>query len=122
MDIQICDTVYSRCKLSDSVRSFQINGEDLPRSGLVPANLGCDGIVYVGAKGSLHFLIAEQHPEGAPFQGLGFVTPDGQFLDRAEALVWVDRNERPMKSSLNMLGELDALDYREHKFFMSNLD
>ena len=87
----------------------------------MPANIGFDGVVYVGAKGDLHFSIAEKHPEGAPFQGLGFVTPAGRYLDRSQALEWVRENENSIKSSLNVQGELDALDYREQVFFSPDL-
>jgi hypothetical protein len=49
------------------------------------------------------------------------VTPAGRYLDRSQALEWVRENEGPLKSSLNMQGELDALDYREQVFFRPDL-
>lgn len=97
-------------------------GGPVPKIGLVPANIGAGGVVYIGAAGGLHFLIAEKHPEGAPFQGLGFVTPEGRYLNRSQALEWVCDNEGPMKTSVNMSGELDALDYRERFGFRKNLE
>lgn len=96
-------------------RTFQqsaIQGE-LPQTGLAPANVGADGTLYVGRKGGLHFQIAEQfQPEGG-FSGFGFVTPEGQYLNREDALAWVNANEGEVTPSENMGSELDAIDYRQ---------
>jgi hypothetical protein len=55
VDIQISYVVYYRHALPDFVQTVFAIGHDLPKSGLVPANIGFDGVVYVGAKGDLHF-------------------------------------------------------------------
>lgn len=88
---------------------------DLPASGLAPANLAEDGNIYVGRQGGSHFDVIEQFPknEGKWTGGTGFVTPEGKFLNREEALEWVEANEGPIRPSSNMEGELDALDYRD---------
>lgn len=90
-------------------------GEPLPANGLSPANIGGDDAVYVGKKGGLHFQIAEAH-DGAKlggWQDFGFVNPQGQFLNREQALDWVNANEGKITPSENMGEELDAADYRE---------
>jgi len=94
-------------------RRYQTKGEKLPEKGLAPANVGSDGLVYVGEIGSQHFVIADKHHDAAPFDSVGFVTPDGDFLDRKQALEWVNTNERPVRTGSNMGEELDALDYRD---------
>jgi len=95
-------------------RTYPYDGEPLPKKGLAPANIGADGAVYVGAVGSQHFAIADKHHDAAPFDSVGFVTPDGEFLDRKQAFDWVNANEAPVQSRDSMPGELDALDYKEN--------
>ncbi len=86
----------------------------LPQTGLAPANIGVDGKIYVGREGGSHFEVMEQFPEGGPWTGgTGFATPEGKYLTRPEALAWVEANERRVRPSQNMDGELDALDYRD---------
>ncbi len=94
-------------------RKYEAKGEKLPQKGLAPANIGADGKVYVGAVGSQHFVIADKHHEAAPFDSVGFVTPDGEFLSRTQAFEWVNTNEKPVRTGSNMSGELDALDYKD---------
>ncbi|MBK0130199.1 PLxRFG domain-containing protein [Delftia sp. S66] len=93
---------------------YQSRGEDVPSKGLAVANLGNDGVVYVGKPNSMHFVVAEKHTaQAGGFAETGFVTPQGEFLDREQALAWVDANEKSVKPSENMARGLDALDYRE---------
>lgn len=94
-------------------KKYEAKGEKLPSKGLAPANIGADGVVYIGEVGSQHFVIADKHHDAAPFDSVGFVTPDGDFLDRKQALEWVNANEKPVRTGTNMDGELDALDYKE---------
>lgn len=89
-------------------------GEDVPSKGLAVANLGNDGVVYVGKPNSMHFIVAEKHTaQAGGFADTGFVTPQGEYLDREQALAWVDANEKSVEPSENMGRGLDALDYRE---------
>src|SRR5690606_21916847 len=83
----------------------------VPGRGVVPANLGDDGKIYVGKPGGVHFEI--DRPEGVEWKDTGFINPEGKYLDRKAALKWVDENEKAIKPSENMEGQLDALDYRE---------
>ncbi|MDR3018634.1 MAG: phosphoribosyltransferase [Delftia acidovorans] len=93
---------------------YQSRGEDVPIKGLAVANLGNDGVVYVGKPNSMHFIVAEKHAaQAGGFAETGFVSPQGEFLDREQALAWVDANEKSVKPSENMARGLDALDYRE---------
>lgn len=97
-----------------SGKVYPTKGERLPKAGVVPANLGNDGIVYVGRPNSLHFHVADRHSKAAGgFSDTGFVTPDGQYLTREEALAWVNTHEAKVKPSDNMGASLDAIDYRE---------
>ncbi|UAW01024.1 DarB-like antirestriction protein [Ralstonia phage RPZH3] len=97
-----------------SGKVYPTKGERLPKAGVVPANLGNDGIVYVGRPNSLHFHVADRHSKAAGgFSDTGFVTPDGQYLTREEALAWVNTHEAKVKPSENMGASLDAIDYRE---------
>ncbi|WRQ05453.1 DarB-like antirestriction [Ralstonia phage AhaGv] len=97
-----------------SGKVYPTKGERLPKAGVVPANLGNDGIVYVGRPNSLHFHVADRHSKAAGgFSDTGFVTPDGQYLTREEALAWVNAHEAKVKPSENMGASLDAIDYRE---------
>ncbi|QMV33190.1 hypothetical protein 23F_00028 [Ralstonia phage Gerry] len=97
-----------------SGKVYPTKGERLPKAGVVPANLGNDGIVYVGRPNSLHFHVADRHSKAAGgFSDTGFVTPDGQYLNREEALAWVNTHEAKVKPSENMGASLDAIDYRE---------
>ncbi len=78
------------------------------------ANLGNDGVVYVGKPNSMHFIVAEKHmAQAGGFADTGFVTPQGEYLDRDQALAWVEANEKSVKPSETMARGLDALDYRE---------
>ncbi|MGQ8879011.1 PLxRFG domain-containing protein [Delftia sp. NA_296.1] len=93
---------------------YPSRGEEVPSKGLAVANLGNDGVVYVGKPNSMHFVVAEKHTaQAGGFAETGFVTPQGEFLNREQALAWVDANEKSVKPSENMARGLDALDYRE---------
>lgn len=96
----------ARAKRDDS-----FSGQPLPNAGVAPANMGSDGKVYVGRAGGVHFEI--ERPEGVEWKDVGFVNPKGDFLNRKQALDWVNKNEKAVKPSDNMDGELDAIDYRE---------
>jgi ribosomal protein S18 acetylase RimI-like enzyme len=98
-----------------SGKSYETRGEPLPAKGVAPANIGSNGIAYIGKPNSQHFQIAMDHPtsERGAFLDTGFVTPDGQYLSREEALAWVNENEKAVKPAENMGGQLDALDYRD---------
>ncbi len=92
---------------------FTVSG-NLPARGLAPANLSSTGVLYVGEPNSLHFIVAGQAPENdRDFVSTGFVTPDGQYLDRDQALEWVNTNEKKIRQSANMDEGLDSADYRE---------
>lgn len=92
---------------------FTVSG-NLPARGLAPANLSSTGVLYVGEPNSLHFIVAGQAPENdRNFVSTGFVTPDGQYLDRDQALDWVNTNEKKIRQSANMDEGLDSADYRE---------
>ncbi|MBJ6722450.1 PLxRFG domain-containing protein [Bacillus sp. PR5] len=91
--------------------SVQYTGNSLPQRGVAPANIGSDDKIYVGRPGGVHFEI--ERPEGVEWTDTGFVNPSGQFLDRKQALEWVEQNEQRIRPSDNMNGELDALDYRD---------
>lgn len=107
----------------------QIIGK-LPEKGVAPANIAPDGKIYVGEPNTSHFEISEKYapqirkefnlqPGEYNWKDVGFVTPDGRFLDRKQAFDWVTANEKKIKPSENMYGEkdgrpmLDALDYRD---------
>jgi len=96
--------------------AYPMRGEELPSAGLAPANLSEHGVVYVGRRNTIHFLIDEAFPhtpERGDWAEVGFISPRGEFLSREQALDWVDRNEGRVSPSDNMEGQLDALDYRE---------
>jgi hypothetical protein len=95
--------------------TYPTKGEALPEAGVVPANLGSNGTVYIGRRNGQHFEIANEfsHSERGDFKSTGFVNADGQYMDREQALAWVEKNEKAVKPSGNMEGALDALDYRE---------
>ncbi|MER9622681.1 hypothetical protein NKI98_14780 [Mesorhizobium sp. M0222] len=104
-----------RTAVTPAGEAIPISAGDLPERGLVVANRYEDGNLYIGKPGEPHFAVDDRYPHserGDPVT-TGFVTPDGQFLDRIEALAWVNANEKTIKPSSNMAGELDALDYRE---------
>ena len=96
-----------------------------PDKGVAPANIGADGVMYVGPPNSMHFNLSLKYSDsirkkldlksGDPsWKAEGFVNPDGQFMTRQEAFDWVSANEKKVKSSDNMgPGELDAQDYYE---------
>lgn len=96
---------------------------ELPKAGVAPASIGADGKMYVGAKNTQHFELSQQHSETLrkglqPGEGIwkkiGFVNPEGKFMDREQAFKWVEENEKAVQPSENMeSGQLDALDYRE---------
>lgn len=93
---------------------YPARGEEIPSKGLAVANLGNDGVVYVGKPNSMHFIVAEKHTaQAGGFADTGFVTPQGEYLNRDQALAWVEANEKSIKPSENMARGLDALDYRE---------
>lgn len=89
----------------------------LPQRGVAPAFLGEDGRIYAGRIGSNHMSAASAELRATGVANTGFVTPEGQFLDRQEALAWVNANGENIKPSPSMEGELDALDYREQSAF-----
>lgn len=84
-----------------------------PRQGLAPANVGQDGRIYIGDTGTSHYSVTEKYPDVQFGGGTGFVTPEGRFLDRSQALDYVNANGENVRPSSNMPGELDALDYRD---------
>jgi hypothetical protein len=96
-----------------------------PKKGVAPANLGADGVLYVGAPNSMHFNLSEKYsgsireklnlePGDASWKSEGFVNPDGEFMTRQQAFEWVTANEKKVRSSDNMNErELDAQDYYE---------
>ena len=96
-------------------KQYEHRGEPLPKKGLATANIGSNGAVYVNKPSGVHFQLSEKYPvsERGEWQREGFVTPDGQFLDRTQALAWVNQNEGEIKPSDNMSNQLDAVDYRE---------
>ncbi|WP_313824105.1 PLxRFG domain-containing protein, partial [Leclercia sp.] len=96
-------------------KQYEHRGEPLPKKGLATANIGSNGAVYVNRPSGVHFQLSEKYPvaERGEWQREGFVTPDGQFLDRTQALAWVNQNEGEIKPSDNMSNQLDAVDYRE---------
>lgn len=94
----------------------------LPRQGVAPAFLGKDGKVYTGASGTQHFSAVSETLRAVGIDDTGFVTPEGTFLNRADALTYVLSNGEKIKPSENMQGELDALDYREQSKFARRLD
>lgn len=96
-------------------KTYPTKGEPLPTTGVSPANLGGNGVVYVGRRNGQHFEIANEFPksERGDFKSTGFVNADGQYMDREQALAWVEKNEKTIKPADNMEGALDALDYRE---------
>lgn len=85
----------------------------LPVEGVAPAFMGKDGRIYTGTIGTQHFSAVSPKLREVGTDGAGFVTPEGVFLNRAEALEYVNANGENIKPSDNMVGELDALDYRE---------
>jgi cell fate (sporulation/competence/biofilm development) regulator YmcA (YheA/YmcA/DUF963 family) len=100
----------------------EIGGGILPRKGLAVANAYADGRVYIGRPGEQHFAVHERYPHadrGDP-EAVGFVTPDGQFLNREEALAWTETQGQPVRPSSNMGRNLDSLDYREQVHLLSD--
>lgn len=85
----------------------------IPKIGVVPANIGEDGRIYVGRPGEAHFQVMERYPQVRWTGGTGFLNSEGHFLNRTQALDWVNAGERKMRPSPNMRDELDALDYRD---------
>lgn len=86
---------------------------------LRPALLDKAGNVYAGKVGETHADVFNANPrldfpEGSP-DASGFVTPDGQYLNRKEALDWVNaRQERPVVPS-SQVNDLDAMDYNAQR-------
>jgi hypothetical protein len=85
----------------------------LPQKGVVPANIGADGKVYIGDPGTSHFHVTEKYPDVQFGGATGFVSPEGRYLNREEALDYVNSNGDAVRPSENMGGQLDSLDYRE---------
>lgn len=83
-----------------------------PKVGVAPANTGKDGKIYVGEAGQSHFDVMEKYPDVEWDGGTGFVDPAGNFLNREQALEYVNSNGEGIKSTGEDT-ELDALDYRE---------
>ena len=107
----------------------------LPTNGVAPANIGKDGRIYVGRQGEGHFQVMERYPDVEWGGGTGFINPEGHFLNRAEALEWVNSHGERIRPSENMRAggaqqkdELDALDYRDQskaiprRFFQSYME
>lgn len=88
-------------------------------SALRPALLDKAGNVYAGKVGETHADVFNANPrldfpEASP-EASGFVTPDGQYLNRKEALDWVNaRQERPVVPS-SQVNDLDAMDYNAQR-------
>jgi hypothetical protein len=81
--------------------------------GLVVAHRLPDGTTYVGKPGELHFDLAEKHPSnGRGMFDQGFMTPDGKYLSREEALKWVEKRQQKIKAHPDPLmgGKLNWLD------------
>ena len=58
---------------------------------LVPA-LQLDGVILAGQPGDTHKTVSAQYPS-PPEESRGFVTPEGQFLNRKQALMWLRKND-----------------------------
>lgn len=86
-------------------------GEEFPNTGVAPAIIDSSGVIHVGRKNGQHFEI-NTGDFNLP-KDVGFVNSNGDFLNREQALEWVEKNEKNIKPSENMKGKLDALDYRE---------
>lgn len=89
----------------------------LPRQGVAPALLGNDGRIYAAPVGSNHMGAATPELRAAGLADVGFVAPDGRFLNRQSALEYVNGKGENIRPSESMRGELDALDYREQSRF-----
>jgi len=101
---------------------------ELPSSGLVVANVGVDGNIYVGKPGDLHFMVDEKYSTAVTGGRLtnegedvwaeeGFIGPDGKFLSRSEAFELVKNEkgfnpQRADRGGASTTKELDALDYQ----------
>lgn len=113
--------VYAKMEAAQArLSEFQINKVtdsnivgDLPDRGVAPAFLGNDGRIYVGKVGEQHFSGVSQELRDSGVAGTGFVNAEGKYLDRVEALKYVNDNGERIRPNENMLGELDALDYRD---------
>lgn len=90
----------------------------LPDKGVVPAFLGQDGNVYPGQVGSNHMSAITPELRAVGQKKTGFATPEGFFLDRVEALAYVNSNGEVIRPSPSMKGELDALDYANQSAFI----
>lgn len=90
----------------------------LPDRGVAPAFLGNDDRIHVGEVGAQHFSAISPELRAVGVKASGFVDPEGRFLNRSEALVYVNANGETIRPSPNMEGELDALDYREQSAFV----
>ena len=88
---------------------------NIPTEGLVVANIGFDGKLYIGSSNDLHFTLSERFSTVAPrsngrlWKEQGFIGPDGKFLSREAAARKIIRG----KSSVP--GSVDMLDIRENR-------
>src|SRR5690606_37565836 len=90
---------------------YGLRGDPLPANSLAVANVGDDGNIYVGKPRGLHFEI--DRPDGVEWADTGFITPQGEYLNREQALAWTEEQGASVRPSENMGQSLDALDYRE---------
>ena len=93
------------------------------REALRPALKDREGRVFVGNVGEVHGDVFNSHPridfpEADP-DASGFVTPDGVYLNRVEALDWANaRQPRPIVPS-SQVQDLDAMDYNAQRADMA---
>lgn len=86
---------------------------------LRPALMDRSGKIYAGNVGETHADVFNANPrldfpEERP-DASGFVTPDGTYLDRRQALEWVNsRQTKPVVPS-TQVNDLDAMDYNAQR-------
>jgi hypothetical protein len=101
----------------EAAKTKKLFGAPLPKEGLAPAHKYKDGTIAVGHRGSLHADIVDERYKGNPdryadIQDIGFISPDGEYLAREQAIKWVEQNEGT-KVKPGFGRSLDAKDYRE---------
>lgn len=84
-----------------------------PRAGVAPAFIGKDGKVYIGESSGNHYTAITPELQKIGVSEIGFADSNGRFLNRQQALRYVNENGENIRPSGNMGDELDALDYRE---------
>lgn len=100
-------------------------GEDkifgkFPKTRLAPALKTLDGEIHIGKEGGIHSDIYKDIPSKG-ISSSGFVTPDGQYLERAEALKWANENGPKVTQNLDKQ-TLDAHDYRTSQVLKPRAD